>query len=78
MSIAFDNDDIIIGDLLMGGMLGGTFFPRDPGYHYFIQSREQMHCSIRTILSLEGQRYLVGHGGPLIKAAITGWYEKAG
>jgi hydroxyacylglutathione hydrolase len=78
MSIAFDNGDMIIGDLLMGGMLGGTFFPHDPGFHYFIQSREQMHRSIRAVLSLDAQRYLVGHGGPFTKTAITNWYQRAG
>lgn len=75
VSIAFDSGDIIIGDLLMGGMLGGTFFPSRPGYHYFIQDGEKLHRSIESVLRLDGKRYWVGHGGPLTHEAIARWYE---
>lgn len=76
ISIALDSGDIIIGDILMGGMMGGAFFPTQPGYHYFIEDREKLHRSIETILQLRGERYWVGHGGPFTYSAIARWYEK--
>ena len=76
ISIALDSGDIIIGDILMGGMMGGAFFPSKPGYHYFIQDREKLHRSIETVLKLRGERYWVGHGGPLKYSAIARWFEK--
>lgn len=76
ISIALDSGDIIIGDILMCGMMGGAFFPTQPGYHYFIEDREKLHRSIETILQLRGERYWVGHGGPFTYSAIARWYEK--
>jgi hydroxyacylglutathione hydrolase len=76
ISIALDSGDIIIGDILMGGMMGGAFFPAQPGYHYFIEDREKIHRSIEAVLQLRGERYWVGHGGPFSYSAIARWYEK--
>jgi glyoxylase-like metal-dependent hydrolase (beta-lactamase superfamily II) len=76
ISIAFDSGDMIIGDILMGGMMGGAFFPTRPGYHYFIQDREKLHRSIETVLAVGAERYWVGHGGPFTHSAIARWYEK--
>jgi glyoxylase-like metal-dependent hydrolase (beta-lactamase superfamily II) len=76
ISIALDSGDIIIGDILMGGIMGGAFFPTQPGYHYFIEDREKLHQSIETILQFRGERYWVGHGGPFSYAAIARWYDK--
>jgi len=76
ISIALESGDIIIGDILMGGMMGGAFFPSNPGYHYFIQDREKLHRSIEAVLKLRGDRYWVGNGGPLKYSAIARWFEK--
>lgn len=76
ISIAFDSGDVIIGDILMGGIFGGTFFPSVPGYHYFIEDRNKIHRSIEAVLELRGERYWVGHGGPFTHSAIARWYEK--
>lgn len=76
ISIALDSGDIIIGDILMGGMMGGAFFPTRPGYHYFIEDREKLHRSIEKVLQLRGERYWVGHGGPFSYSAIARWYER--
>jgi len=74
VSIGFDNGDMIIGDLLMGGWLGGLFFPTLPDYHYFIEDRPLLHSSIENILTRPAQRYWVGHGGPLKAKDVTKWY----
>lgn len=76
ISIALDSGDVIMGDILMGGMMGGAFSPTRPGYHYFIEDREKLHQSIETILQLRGERYWVGHGGPFTYSAIHSWYER--
>jgi glyoxylase-like metal-dependent hydrolase (beta-lactamase superfamily II) len=65
---------MIIGDLLMGGMLGGAFFPGRPGYHYFIEDLTVLHRSIERVLDRPVQRYWVGHGGPLQAKDVRNWY----
>ena len=74
VSIEFDNGEMFIGDLLMGGMLGGAFFPGQPGYHYFIEDRTVLHRSIERVLDRPVQRYWVGHGGPLQAKDVRNWY----
>lgn len=76
ISIALDSGDIIIGDILMGGMMGGALFSTLPGYHYFIEDRKKLHRSIEAVLQLRGERYWVGHGGPFSHSAIARWCEK--
>lgn len=76
VSIEFDNGEMIIGDLLMGGMLGGAILPKRPGYHYFIENRELLHRSIEMVLSRRPVlRYWVGHGGPLNAQDVFRWYS---
>jgi len=70
ISLVFDNNEAIIGDLLMGGYLGGTFFPHLPDYHYFIDNLNDVHQSIQKILEFESDKFYVGHGGPLTRARI--------
>ena len=74
VSIEFDNGEMVIGDILMGGMLGGAIFPGRPGYHYFIEDRTEVHRSIERVLDRPVQRYWVGHGGPLKANDVRNWY----
>jgi hydroxyacylglutathione hydrolase len=74
VSIEFDNGEMVIGDILMGGMLGGALFPGRPGYHYFIEDRAEVHRSIERVLDRPVQRYWVGHGGPLKANDVRNWY----
>lgn len=65
LSIVFENHDVIIGDLLMGGHLGGLLSPRTPNIHYFAEDIQQVHNSIHKVMSYQPNRVFVGHGGPL-------------
>ena len=70
ISLVFDNQEAIIGDLLMGGYIGGTFSPHLPDYHYFIDDMDEVHRSILKILEFESDKFYVGHGGPLTRDRI--------
>ncbi len=35
--------DAIIGDVIMGGYLGGVLFPGKPNYHYFAEDLTHSH-----------------------------------
>ena len=59
------NGEALVGDLVMGGPLGGSLFGRRPRYHYFIEDVDELHASIRRVLDLRLLRWHVGHGGPL-------------
>jgi hydroxyacylglutathione hydrolase len=70
ISIETDANEAIVGDLLMGGVLGGKFFSHIPDYHYFMDSVEQVNQSIQKMLSFRADTFFVGHGGPLKRVAI--------
>lgn len=70
ISLLFANGDAIVGDVMMGGHLGGTFAPTQPRYHYFIEDRDAIHASIRRLLDLGVERFFVGHGGPLARRDV--------
>lgn len=76
VSILFEHGDAIVGDLLMGGRLGGALFPSQPQLHYFVENFAQLHASMETILAAQAQRLFVGHGGPLAADEVRAWWRR--
>ncbi len=70
ISVFLSSGELLAGDLLLGGYLGGHVAPADPGLPYFLEDLAQTRQSIRQILELPLTRVHVGHGGPLEPAAI--------
>lgn len=70
ISILANKQSAIIGDLIMGGWMGGSFFPKQPDYHYFAESLPEVHQSIKKVLTWPAKQYYVGHGGPLSRESI--------
>jgi len=60
-----NNYEAIIGDLLMGGWLGGAFRSAYPNYHYYVDDLSDLHASLKKVLGHKPARLDVGHGGPL-------------
>ena len=75
ISIVFDNREAIIGDLMMGGFIGGTFLPKMPDYHYFAEDITAINASIRHMLNVDVDVFHVGHGGPLSRVQIRKRFE---
>jgi len=65
ISVLTDDHEVVVGDLLMGGWLGGWLFPRRPGLHYQADDVHQVHASIAKVLAAAPRFIHVGHGGPL-------------
>lgn len=65
MSVLCENNEAIIGDAMMGGIMGGALFGTRPNYHYFIDDRNDLHASLKKIISWKPSKLYVGHGGPL-------------
>jgi glyoxylase-like metal-dependent hydrolase (beta-lactamase superfamily II) len=70
MSVLVPGTGAIVGDVLMGGHLGGAFRPAVPRYHYFAEDLAVVRASIERILDHSPTRLYVGHGGPLDPAAV--------
>ena len=70
ISIVCGSGEAVVGDVLMGGHLGGAFQPGLPRYHYFYDDLTQIHQSIKLLLDRGVQTFYVGHGGPLAREAV--------
>jgi glyoxylase-like metal-dependent hydrolase (beta-lactamase superfamily II) len=68
--------DAMIGDLLMGGYLGGWLRPHRPGMHYFAEDVSAVLQSVRKVLELRPARIHPAHGGPLDPAAVERWLRQ--
>lgn len=70
ISILLPGGAAIVGDVLMGGYLGGNLLGTRPNYHYFADDVPAVHASIRALLDAGVQTCYVGHGGPLARQAV--------
>ncbi|MDJ0754417.1 MAG: MBL fold metallo-hydrolase [Ardenticatenaceae bacterium] len=75
ISILLDDGQAIIGDLLMGGFLGGTFAAARPRIHYFAENLSAVFQSLQKILATGAHTFYVGHGGPLKRQDILRAFE---
>lgn len=75
MALVTSAGEVLVGDLVMGGFLGGRVFPRRPNYHYFAEDLAQLRASLRELLSLPVTTVYPGHGGPLDPARLKHWLE---
>jgi glyoxylase-like metal-dependent hydrolase (beta-lactamase superfamily II) len=65
ISVLTQANEVIVGDLLMGGFFGGWLLPTRPGLHYFADDLDQLRASVGKVLDLAPSVVHPGHGGPL-------------
>lgn len=78
ISVLLSSGEAIVGDLLMGGWLGGMFRSGLPGYPYFADDLRQIQSSVRKLLDLGATKLLVGHGGPVDAGRVGEWLGRVG
>ena len=71
--VLLDDGDAFMGDLLLGGYLGGAMFAGSPGTHYFHDDRAHAEAQICVVIKSGARRLYLGHGGPV--AAQAAWKE---
>lgn len=76
ISIVADDGQAIIGDVLMGGILGGKLLAGRPAYHYYVTNMDELHASITSLLETNSQTFYVGHGGPLSRHRVAAWFGR--
>ncbi len=70
VSILLPEGAAIVGDVMMGGYMGGNLLGARPNYHYFAEDLGTLHASIRALLDVGVKTFYVGHGGPLARADV--------
>ena len=59
-----------VGDMMLGGYLGGQFSPNKAGQHYFHADNERNLKNIQTLLSQPINTFYLGHGGPVDRSSV--------
>jgi hydroxyacylglutathione hydrolase len=70
VSLLLPDGTAVVGDVLMGGVMGGALFGARPNYHYFAEDVTAVRASIETLLAAGVHTFYVGHGGPLRRADV--------
>jgi glyoxylase-like metal-dependent hydrolase (beta-lactamase superfamily II) len=65
--------DVLVGDLVRGGRLGGRWRGAGPMTHYYEEEPAAVTAVVDAVLRGGARRLLVGHGGPLDAAAVAAW-----
>lgn len=76
ISLYLSNGEAIVGDILMGGYLGGNLLGARPNYHYFAEDLDAVRTSIRKVIASQPTRLYVGHGGPLEPRAVVSRFSR--
>ena len=68
--IELDDGRTFVGDMMLGGYLGGALMPTRAGEHYFHADRQRNLENIRTLLKGSSREFYLGHGGPLSRQSV--------
>ena len=60
-----------VGDMVLGGALGGTLWPTRAGEHYFHADRARNAGNIAELLRQRITRFYLGHGGPVSRESVV-------
>jgi hydroxyacylglutathione hydrolase len=75
ISVLLDDGSAMVGDLMVGGYLGGWLFPGRPGYHWFADDLEALQRSIKVLMRCDVHTLFVAHGGPLARHAVLNRFK---
>lgn len=71
--------EAIVGDLLMGGWLGGPISIGQPCHIYSADDLRQIQeANVKKILDLGATKFFLGHGGPLDSHRVREWLGRVG
>lgn len=64
-SVVIKGGHILVGDLILGGYLGGRIAPKKPGEYYYQYDRVRVRGVIEWLVESGARRLYLGHGGPV-------------
>ncbi len=68
--IVLDDGRAFVGDMILGGWLGGALLPNRPNEHYFHMDVGRNRANIAVLAKQPIHRYFLGHGGPVSQEAV--------
>lgn len=66
-----------VGDMMLGGCLGGALFPHRAGEHYVHADRARNRANIVELLRRPVHTFYLGHGGPVTRESVLSGFDLA-
>lgn len=75
--IVLEDGRALVGDMMLGGWMGGAMFADEAGEHYFQDNLELNHANIVEMLKQPIHTFYLGHGGPVTRASVLNGFDLA-
>jgi hydroxyacylglutathione hydrolase len=69
--VVLDDGRAFVGDMVLGGWLGGALLADRAGEHYFHADLARNHANIAELLQRPIHTFYLGHGGPVSRASVV-------
>ncbi|MEP6502970.1 MAG: MBL fold metallo-hydrolase [Betaproteobacteria bacterium] len=69
--VLLDGRRAVVGDIVLGGYLGGALMPHHAGQHYFQGDVARNEDNIARLLKLGVDTFYLGHGGPVSRDSVS-------
>lgn len=73
--IVLDDGRAFVGDMMLGGWMGGEMFADKAGEHYFQDDLALNHANIAAMLKQPINTFYLGHGGPVTRASVLKGFD---
>jgi len=73
--VLLEGGQTFVGDMMLGGWMGGAFFPTQAGEHYFHADLARNRANIVELLRGPTQIFHLGHGGPVTRESVLGGFK---
>jgi len=75
--VLLDDGRAFVGDMMLGGWMGGAVFATQAGEHYFQADLARNRANIAALLRLplHLKTFYLGHGGPVSRASVLSGFD---
>ena len=71
IAVVLGDRKAVVGDILMGGYMGGALFPGRANIHYYADNIRKIREDLRTLVNAGIEVFYAGHGGPILKDSVV-------
>ena len=75
--VLLDGHRAVVGDIILGGYLGGAIMPQHAGHHYFQADVPRNEDNIARLLKQGVETFYLGHGGPVTRESVADAFPAA-
>lgn len=75
--VLLDRRRAVVGDIILGGYLGGAIRPQHAGPHYFQADVQRNEDNIAGLLKQGVDTFYLGHGGPVARDSVIDGFPAA-